>query len=507
MSNSSVPSTKIIVLQLNDTNEPSSKNNKFLFGFHLTKTIWDAYPWVGFVEHESVANRAGLRPGDILLGIDGTDVVGLKIKYIADLINEREDKNNVKLRIWRHEPHISEDEKIGTAWSNKPLPDIIIRFTDVFSATLRCLECPICLEATTPPISQCVNGHILCFKCRPKTSRCPVCRVRLGQGRCLIAEKIWKVIFDIFDTNNEMEKYTKATHKTIVERLFCRLSTPNITKTNQKNINVPSKPKQSLLAKLFLGGVEKAASTENLATVSQINDKLSRLELNNICNGNNLERLTLNDRQKSASTSELSLEKVDCEMDKKHELQTNITVQTRPLNLDLDLILGGFNSLVFSKKLSCPFYIQKNCEIVLTIIKLMDHLIICHSSKIIHTRGGRIKLPIPSFYGPDDVFLMHYMNNMFILQVENGLVWMIDVLGNNMNLKWTLTATGNSNTEVICTREMTKLEYPMVRLSKDIVFLPEILGIDTIDVKIIGNESELGICKTNLKKVSIFIIF
>lgn len=37
---------------------------------------------------------------------------------------------------------------------------------------------------------QCVNGHIVCEKCRPKTLRCPLCRVQLGRGRCLVADKI-----------------------------------------------------------------------------------------------------------------------------------------------------------------------------------------------------------------------------------------------------------------------------------------------------------------------------
>lgn len=37
---------------------------------------------------------------------------------------------------------------------------------------------------------QCVNGHIVCEKCRWKILKCPTCRVQLGRGRCLIADKI-----------------------------------------------------------------------------------------------------------------------------------------------------------------------------------------------------------------------------------------------------------------------------------------------------------------------------
>ena len=38
------------------------------------------------------------------------------------------------------------------------------------------LECPICWELSRPPVYQCPEGHIICHKCRPRVSRCPVCR-------------------------------------------------------------------------------------------------------------------------------------------------------------------------------------------------------------------------------------------------------------------------------------------------------------------------------------------
>lgn len=38
------------------------------------------------------------------------------------------------------------------------------------------LECPICFELSRPPIYQCPEGHIICNACRPRVSRCPVCR-------------------------------------------------------------------------------------------------------------------------------------------------------------------------------------------------------------------------------------------------------------------------------------------------------------------------------------------
>ena len=38
------------------------------------------------------------------------------------------------------------------------------------------LECPICFELSRPPVFQCPEGHIICHNCRPKVSKCPVCR-------------------------------------------------------------------------------------------------------------------------------------------------------------------------------------------------------------------------------------------------------------------------------------------------------------------------------------------
>merc|ERR1711962_301970 len=38
------------------------------------------------------------------------------------------------------------------------------------------LECPICFDISRPPIYQCPEGHIICSQCRPKVTRCPVCR-------------------------------------------------------------------------------------------------------------------------------------------------------------------------------------------------------------------------------------------------------------------------------------------------------------------------------------------
>ena len=57
------------------------------------------------------------------------------------------------------------------------------------------LECPVCIEQLYPPIFQCVNGHLVCYKCLARietsTRKCPTCRVALSYDRirCLQADR------------------------------------------------------------------------------------------------------------------------------------------------------------------------------------------------------------------------------------------------------------------------------------------------------------------------------
>ncbi|XP_077242469.1 E3 ubiquitin-protein ligase DIS1-like [Tasmannia lanceolata] len=53
------------------------------------------------------------------------------------------------------------------------------------------MECPICLDAMSPPIYQCSNGHTLCSGCKPRVrNQCPTCMLELGTIRCLALEKV-----------------------------------------------------------------------------------------------------------------------------------------------------------------------------------------------------------------------------------------------------------------------------------------------------------------------------
>ncbi|XP_023240842.1 E3 ubiquitin-protein ligase sina-like [Centruroides sculpturatus] len=56
------------------------------------------------------------------------------------------------------------------------------------------LDCPVCWERATPPISLCVNGHIVCPRCSGRVERCPTCRGPLNGGRCLALEQMVGVL-------------------------------------------------------------------------------------------------------------------------------------------------------------------------------------------------------------------------------------------------------------------------------------------------------------------------
>lgn len=49
-----------IVLKMRKINTASDMHGKSC-GFHLTKSKWDPYPWIGYVEKNSPADLAGLR--------------------------------------------------------------------------------------------------------------------------------------------------------------------------------------------------------------------------------------------------------------------------------------------------------------------------------------------------------------------------------------------------------------------------------------------------------------
>ncbi|KAL1461186.1 hypothetical protein WDU94_013109, partial [Cyamophila willieti] len=83
--------------------------------------------------------------------------------------------------------------------SQGPTPLSLQRLAVCLQSVIQLLECPVCLENISPPVTQCYNGHLICSPCRTRSEKCPICRVTLGnKGRCLIADKLHLLLTNTF---------------------------------------------------------------------------------------------------------------------------------------------------------------------------------------------------------------------------------------------------------------------------------------------------------------------
>ncbi|XP_024880622.1 uncharacterized protein LOC112460252 [Temnothorax curvispinosus] len=472
-----------MVLKMRKINVETYMHGKYC-GFHLTKSKWDPYPWVGYVENNSPADLAGLKAGDCLLGVDDTDLLGLKIKDVATLIRNEEGVQDINFLIWRYTHQ--EDEQNDTRLALKgPLPNVARNLANALSGTVRALECPICLESAAPPVSQCVHGHILCVVCRPKTTHCPVCRVRLGQGRCLLADKLHRALRDAFNMDNAKAPVTTDRYN-LHDQLFGKSSkrqeTPVVNQS--KNNCATLKPRQFLLARLLLGGREKAASVDNLTRASEMSKEAAIP--NGMTDTNNLPvRLSLNDRAKSASTGELSRDNEVHVNDASSQIveSSAMNVSQQSLSLPRTPIWGGSTDSVSGIQLTCP--LLESCREVVTSDSLMEHIRI-HAVPQVHFHSGNARIPLPLPFGRDALYIFHHGNNMFFFQYEEEMAWMTYPPKKtclNSIWEWTLHAWGDNGTEVQLRRHVASLEDTATLSSQHIAPLPNALLLKTIEIQ------------------------
>lgn len=280
------------------------------------------------------------------------------------------------------------------------------------------MECPVCLESSTPPVSQCVHGHIICVSCRPRTQRCPVCRVRLGQGRCLLADKLHKTFHEVFDIKGSSRDNAEHETWSLRDRLFGKSKRKSVTSATAKSSSVIPKARQSLLTKLFLGGLEKAASADNLTVVpngaSSVHEAIHRTDLNFD------ERLSVHDRTKSASTGELSKETVNNVCDR-----LQIATPSRPMSSTTSLvssvpptpIWGGSMDSVSCVQLTCPLSKQNGCKCIITADAVLEHLSSAHEVPQVHFHSIHVKIPLPLPFGSEAVYVLHCGGDLFFFQV------------------------------------------------------------------------------------------
>lgn len=279
------------------------------------------------------------------------------------------------------------------------------------------MECPICLESAAPPVSQCVHGHILCVVCRPKTTRCPVCRVRLGQGRCLLADKLHRALRDAFHMDND-KAYVATDRYNLRDQLFGKSSKGQETPVakRSKNNYATLKPRQFLLTRL-LGGREKAASVDNLTQVSEMSKEAATIP-DGIADVNSLHvRLSSNDRTKSASTGELSRDNEARNNSSSQIVESStMNVSQQSLSLPQTPIWGGSTDSVSCTHLTCP--LLQSCREVVMSDSLLEH-IRTHEVPQVHFYSGTARIPLPLPFGRNAFYIFHHGSNMFFFQVYN----------------------------------------------------------------------------------------
>ncbi|XP_031847514.1 uncharacterized protein LOC116433502 isoform X2 [Nomia melanderi] len=447
-------------------------------GFHLTKSKWDPYPWISCVETGSIADVGGLRAGDCLVSIDGKDLIGLRIKEIAARIHQHQEQN-IDIFVWRYITEEEEQTEAGIIMKG-PLPDVAKKLANAVSGVVKALECPICLESSLPPVSQCVHGHIICVGCRPRTSRCPVCRVRLGQGRCLLADKLCKVFKDTFDIKDDLYDNIENQRWSLRDRLFGKNS--KITPSEKsKSSGAILKARQLLLSKLFLGGTEKAASADNLTTVSNEISNINETTTNSL---KFEECMRLCDRTKSASTGELSKETLKnvmndrLENDSPARMSSTISLMS---NVPPTPIWEGSMDSVSCTQIVCPFFKQYDCRDIIMSDLILQHLSEVHEVPHVHFYSTPVQIPLPLPFGINAVYVLHYGGDLFFLQEA---VWMSCAMGGRNAWEWTLHGQGENGTEIKMRRNVASLEIPVTVSSQHIAPLPNSLSLHTLGIQL-----------------------
>ncbi|KAH8382976.1 hypothetical protein KR009_006132 [Drosophila setifemur] len=227
------------------------------YGFHLTRTKWDPYPWVCEVAAGTPAALCGLRPGDCVLEVNGNDVLGLRVADIAKIVKSQEDA--VTILCWNS---ACEKDCDKNSICCAPMPTSLRRLSLALEGILRLVECPVCNITIAPPAMQCQNGHLLCVDCRIRSERCPVCRDFYTPRRALLAEQIHLTIAHAFEMCRSEDK--------LRQKLFAGITRPAPGQMNSRlagqdtwRKRKPVLPTNKFLTKLLEG---RAYSLDNLSS-------------------------------------------------------------------------------------------------------------------------------------------------------------------------------------------------------------------------------------------------
>ncbi|XP_011500205.1 PREDICTED: uncharacterized protein LOC105364049, partial [Ceratosolen solmsi marchali] len=452
-------------------------------GFHLIRSKWDPYPWIKSVDKGSSADVSGLRSGDCLLEIDGRDVLGLEMKDIAYLIGKND---RVNLGLWRRPPKLN-SQAVNETLLDGPLPEVAQKLVKAVSGVVKALECPVCLDSAAPPVSQCVHGHLLCFGCRLKTTRCPVCRVRLGQGRCLLADKSHRILTEALvnvERSVVEDDRTNAMPRSLHDSIFGPPS-----RTKKRKSSIASRKTKDFVSKIFSSSKqdEMSVSTESLPTTSCVMD-------GNLLYGRRW-LLRLYDRRKSASTGELSRgnshhdddRAVNGSFTELHNYSQETVKSGSLLSVPQTPMWGGSTESMTTGRLNCPFKERaEKCGETINYHTLMEHLSFQHSGPLIHFYKKTITLPVPLPFQEDAVYILHHKDENFILLNENNKIWISSSEINcALNWEWIVHAVSDDKAEVHLRQEIYSLRDSFELSSRHIATLPKNISISSVTISLI----------------------
>lgn len=224
------------------------------YGFRLTRSKWDPYPWVSEVATGTPAWLCGLKTGDCILKVNDVDILGMRIADVAQIVKSQ--KDGVTFLCWNSDCKTDCDENSICC---VPMPTTLKRLVIIVESILKVIECPVCNVTITPPVMQCQNGHLLCLECRIRSEKCPMCRGFFTPLRSGVAEEIYSIIAGAFEN---CRAQGKLRHK-----IFGKMALSKINNNDHCICREPVKQRKSLLpsnkilSKLLQA---KAGSLENL---------------------------------------------------------------------------------------------------------------------------------------------------------------------------------------------------------------------------------------------------
>lgn len=232
----------------------------------------------------------------------------------------------------------------------------------------------------------------------------------------MLADKLHKLFQDIFDIKGNVNNNAECHTRNLQDRLFGKNKKKELKQAAEKHDFTNTKTRQLLLSRLFRGGLEKAASVDNLTIVSneKPNANTAPVDLNPD------DHASLYDRTKSASTGELSKETMK---DIDNHLQSDATVtlisssNSLMSNVSPTPIWGGSIDSITCTQIMCPLSRQNGCKDIITPVTVLEHLSGIHELPQVHFYSICVKLPVPLPFGSKAVYILHCGEDLFFFQV------------------------------------------------------------------------------------------